>query len=69
MEKQKEAHDRHSQFREFKEEDTVFVRNYRTGTKWIERTVCKRLGLVSYIVKLKNGDELRQHNVRNIFIV
>ena len=61
VEKQKESHDRHSRFREFKEEDTVFVINYRTGPKWIEGTVCKRLGPVSYIVKLKNGVELRRH--------
>ena len=33
VEKQKESHDRHSRFREFKEEDTVFVRNYRNGPK------------------------------------
>ena len=61
VEKQKESHDRHSRFREFKEEDTVFVRNYRTGPKWREGTVCKRLGPVSYIVKFKNGVELRRH--------
>ena len=64
MEKQKESHDRHSRFREFKEEDTVFIRNYRTGPKWIEGTVCKRLGPVSYILKLKNGVELRRHIVQ-----
>ena len=60
MEKQKEVCDRHSQFREFKE-DIVFARNYRTGPKQIEATVCKWLGPVSYIVKLKNGVELRRH--------
>ena len=61
VEKQKESHDRHVRFREFKEDDTVFVRYYRTDPKWIEGTVCERLWSVSYIVKVKNGVELRRH--------
>ena len=39
----------------------MFVKNYRTGSKWIEGTVCKRLGPVAYMVKFKNGVELRWH--------
>ena len=35
VKKQKEADDRPSRFRESIEEDTVFIRNYRTGPKWI----------------------------------
>ena len=57
VKKQKKAHDdRRSQFRE----DTVFARNYKASRKWIEETVSKRLGPVSYMVKLKNGVELRR---------
>ena len=41
VKKQKEAYDR--------EEDTVFTRNYRTTSKWIEGTVSNRLGPVSYL--------------------
>ena len=40
----------------------MFVKNNRTGPKWIEGTVCKRLGQVSYIVKIKNRVELRRHS-------
>ena len=61
MEKQKEPHGKPSWFRLFREEDTVFARNYKTGPKWIEGTVSIRLGPVSYMVNLKNGVELKRH--------
>ena len=41
--------------------DSSKTKTLRTGPKWVEGTVCKRLGPVSYIVKLKNGVELRRH--------
>ena len=60
VERQKEVHDRRSRFSEFRE-DTLVARNYRTGLKRMEGTVCKQLGLVSYMVKLQNGFELRRY--------
>ena len=60
VKKQKEAHDRHSQFREFSEEDSMYARNYGTSPKWMKRTVRVIRSSILH-EKLKNGVELRRH--------
>ena len=58
---QKSQHDARSKDRCFQEGDTVFVRNFQTGDKWLLGVISKQTGPVSYMVKLTNGRERHCH--------
>ena len=58
---QKKQHDAHAVDRSFVEGDTVFVKNYRPGVKWLPGVIVKKTGPVSFLVRLGDGHEKRCH--------
>ena len=61
QEKQKDYHDRHSQYRELSPGQLVWARNLRDGPHWVKAVVLDRLGPVSYLVRLEGGELWRRH--------
>ena len=59
--KQKKQHDVRANDRCFQEEDTVFVKNFQSGDKWLPGVISKRTGPVSFVVQLSDGRERRCH--------
>ena len=59
--KQKKQHDIKSRDRSFKEGDTVFIRNFQAGDKWVPGVISKKTGPVSFVVQLSDGRERRCH--------
>ena len=58
---QKEVHDNHARSRSFKVDKLVFARNFRPGSPWLSGQVVNILGLVSFEVKLTEGQIVRHH--------
>ena len=58
---QKVDHDRAAQWRSFKEDETVYVRNFGPGQKWLPGTIVATTGPVSYRVLLEDGRAWRRH--------
>ena len=58
---QKEQHDSKSRERELNIGDTVFVKNYHSGDKWLPGVIQKKTGPVSFVVKLTDGRVRRCH--------
>lgn len=58
---QKGYHDRHSHTRELCVGQPVWERNFRDGPGWVSAVVSDRVGPVSYLVQLRNGDLRRRH--------
>lgn len=50
QQRQKQQHDASSRDRCFMEGDTVFVKNFQAGDKWLPGTISKRSGPVSFEV-------------------
>ena len=61
QQRQKQQHDASSRDRCFMEEDTVFVKNFQAGDKWLPGIISKRTGPVSFKVQLSNGCIRRCH--------
>ena len=59
--KQKKQHDVRANDRCFQEGDTVFVKNFQSGDKWLPGVISKRTGPVSFVVQLSDGRERRCH--------
>ena len=59
--RQKERHDQHCQMRTLGIGQSVWARNFRDGARWVKAMVSDRLGPVSYLVQLRNGDFWRRH--------
>ena len=59
--KQKSKHDVHAHERSLEEGDSVLVRNYLQGEKWLPGTIAKKTGPVSYSVRLSDGRDRRCH--------
>ena len=59
--KQKKQHDVRANDRCFQEGDTVFVKNFQSGDKWLPGVISKRTGPVSFVVQLSDGCERRCH--------
>ena len=55
QQRQKQQHDANSRDRCFMEGDTVFVKNFQAGDKWLPEIISKRTGPVSFEVQLSNG--------------
>ena len=59
---QKRAHDNQKPFREFREGDSVYTRDFTSSSqKWMEGIVAKVNGPLSYNIKLKDGNLVRRH--------
>ena len=61
QDKQKAHHDRHSRCRELEIRQPVWARNFRKGPRWVQVIVADRIGPLSYLVKLLDGDLWRRH--------
>ena len=61
QERQKARHDSHARGREFEPGDTVYVRNYAAGNRWLPGKVVKKLGLTMYAVLLEEGRSVRKY--------
>ncbi|XP_061564077.1 uncharacterized protein K02A2.6-like [Cololabis saira] len=61
QEKQKNVHDRRAKERGFKVGDSVQVRNYSHGPKWVPGFIETVTGPVSYTVMLGDGRVVRRH--------
>ena len=69
---QKEPHDYHAKDCDFREGDNVLTKNFSSGEPWLCGTIHKKVGPVSFIVKLSDGrivnrhlDQLRENSVNN----
>ena len=51
----------HSKYREFKEGDPVYIRNFGPSTKWIPGHLLSSDGSVSFNVSLQGGKTVRHH--------
>ena len=58
---QKEHHDRHCKEREISLGQSVWAKNFRSGPSWIQAVVIGKVGPVTYLVRLENGEEWRRH--------
>ena len=58
---QKERHDKCCNARQFREGQAVMVRDFHGSAKWLEGIINKRLGPVTYLVKLPRGDVRKRH--------
>ena len=58
---QKVDHDRAARLRNIKEDETVYVRNFGPGQKWLPGTIVATTGPVSYCVLLEDGRVWRRH--------
>ena len=54
-------HDRAARLRSFKEDETVYARNFGPGQKWLPGTIVATTGPVSYHVLLEDGRVWRRH--------
>ena len=57
----KSDHNRCAKLRSLKKEESVSVRNYRLGDKWMNGRVCKVLGSRTCLVKLNIGKVVKRH--------
>ncbi|RXN04191.1 putative protein K02A2.6-like protein [Labeo rohita] len=58
--KQKAWHDRHAREQSFQERETVFVRNFARGQRWLPGAIVKKCGPRSCVVRL-DGRDVRRH--------
>ena len=58
---QKVQHDTRAKARTFKANDTVFLRNFGKGRKWLHGKIIRVTGPVSFIVQSEDGREVRCH--------
>ena len=58
---QKTNHDQHAKARSFDIGDSVFARDFPTGTKWLPGVISKIKGPLSYVVKLEDERLVRRH--------
>ena len=58
---QQADHDKHCRMRSFSEGEKVFVKNNRSGEKWLSGHILKSSGPVSFKVQLQNRKMIRCH--------
>ena len=61
QDRQKRAHDSHSADRQFRLNNTVYVRNYGVGQWWVPGCVVGLLGSAMYRVRLDNNNVVIRH--------
>ena len=54
-------HDKHVKPRSLSSGQSVMIRNFRPGPKWVPGTVVRQLGPLSYLVALANGSQHKRH--------
>ena len=54
-------HDGQSSDRCFNEGDTVLVKNFQSGNKWLPGVISRKTGPVSFVVQMYDGRERRCH--------
>ena len=59
--KQKALHDLHSKEREFTLGQLVLAKNFRQGAKWLPGKIIERLGLLTYLVQVKENLTWKRH--------
>ena len=59
--RQKAGHDRHTRGRQFVLDDTVYIRNFGNGPKWLPGVVTAVRGPLSYSVTLMDDRVVRRH--------
>ena len=60
--RQKKQHDQRSQMQQVEVGDSVNVRNYSRGPKWIPGTVIQETGPLSARIELEDGTVVRKHH-------
>ena len=60
--RQKIQHDQHSRMRQVEVGDSVNVRNYCRGPKWIPGTIIEETGPLSARIELGDGTVVRRHH-------
>lgn len=60
--RQKKQHDQHSRMRQVEVGDSVNVRNYSRGPKWVPGTVIQETGPLSARIELEDGTVVRKHH-------
>ena len=58
---QKQQHDRHSRERVFHVGQSVMVRNFREGPRWVQAVIVERGGPLSYLVQTLEGKVWKRH--------
>ena len=58
---QKDQHDRHSRERDFHVGQSVMVRNFREGPRWVQAVIVERCGPLSYLVQTLDGKVWKRH--------
>ena len=58
---QKDQHDRHSRERDFHVGQSVMVRNFREGPRWVQAVIFERCGPLSYLVQTLDGRVWKRH--------
>ena len=61
MKTQNDSHDKTSRERLFTEGESVYVRNYRRGEKWLPGCIVQVSGPMSFRVKLLSGKTVKCH--------
>ena len=61
QDRQKQAHDAHSTDRHFNVNDTVYARNYGSGSKWVPGRVIALEGSVKCQVQLRDSRVIVRH--------
>ena len=60
--RQKKQHDQHSRMRQVEVGDSVNVRNYSRGPKWVPGTVIQETDPLSARLELEDGTVVRKHH-------
>lgn len=55
QEQQKISKDSQRQLKEFEQQDCVWVRDFRGSEKWVPGVIDRRVGPLTYIVRLDDG--------------
>ena len=59
---QRKSHDKQKPFREFKEEDKVYIRDFTSSSlKWTDGVIAEVTGPLSYQIKLTDGSLVYRH--------
>ena len=61
QDRQKLAYDQHAKRRSFSPDDSVLVRNFASGPKWLPGTITETQGPLIFIVRLQDGHTVRRH--------
>lgn len=61
QELQKQCHDKCAKMRKFSVRDKVYILSHNRESKWINGTIIKRTGPVSFIIEMSDGRTVKRH--------